>query len=85
MDPHGNGLTIIETDEADHPIASYVYSEQNVPPAKQAAPIAGRVDVMVCLLVAPIGPTYTPQMPGARRIEQRHVVMIAMGILLGDS
>lgn len=47
MAPHGERLTIIETDEADQPIASYVYSEQTVSAAKQAVPIAGRVDVMV--------------------------------------
>lgn len=61
MPSHGDRLTIYETDEADQPIASYVYSEQNVPSTKQTVPIAGRVDLMVsCLLVTPVDRTYTP-------------------------
>lgn len=47
MTSHGDRFTILETDEANQPIASYVYSEQNVSAANQAVPIAGRLDVMV--------------------------------------
>lgn len=40
-------LMFYETDEANQPVASYVYSEQNVPATKRDAPTVGRLDVMV--------------------------------------
>lgn len=46
----GDWLSFQEIDEADQPIASYVYSEQNVQASTQAVPSIGRVDVTVSRL-----------------------------------
>lgn len=65
----GDWLTFQEIDEADQPIASYVYSEQNVQASTQAVPSIGRVDVTVSHLSqsdAPIGigPEIQPEQGG---------------------